>query len=491
MRPSNAMNRATVAATIGPRAPRARRLAPALAPALALSLALAGAGAAVPADAAPVGRPAWVIVTAALEGIPASVVSGVGEDTVAYVDPIGQPQTIPAAEVLGFAPGWWWRGERPAEGAGVEDAGGALLRLTDGSVLTGRLGLEVAADSVVWSHPALGRLVVALEAVRSIRPQGGPAPAGVGGRSGGRAGAPATTDVVQLANGDRLAGFVAGVGTNAEGVAQVTVEAEGKETSVPLERVAEVRLVNPPAAPPPARLWLRDGTVAPVVKLLQREPNRLTARLNRRPGAMAEQPVDVANVAAASLDARRLTALADWPVVLVRPLGGRRWTRGVSVAEEAVAGPALLAAPLLLPGAMAAEWSLPDGAERVAMGLEMAAGAEPWGACRVRISLVAAGPGDGAGAIVLAEESLAAGSPGAAVNVALPAGPGGGPREGTDGAAGAGAASGARERRLRIEVEPGPHGVVQDWVLLRRAMVLVGGPEASAAGERGGAGAPR
>ncbi|MHC4709039.1 MAG: hypothetical protein ACYTA3_01070, partial [Planctomycetota bacterium] len=76
--------------------------------------------------------------------------------------------------------------------------------------------------------------------------------------------APGDADTLQLANGDRLEGFVTALGD------PITVEvlngggSDLKTIELPLDRVVSVRMVTPAQEPSGRRLWLVDGTVVDV-----------------------------------------------------------------------------------------------------------------------------------------------------------------------------------------------------------------------------------
>ncbi len=129
----------------------------------------------------------------------------------------------------------------------------AWLRLADGQVLPGEAlsGARPTDGVLVWNQSTwLGRLKVPLERIESVS-------------FVIEAEVPAASeqDVLVLANGDRLEGFVMALGD------PITIEpligdAGGPDTiDLPLDRVAAVRMVTPAQKPAGRRLWLIDGTV--------------------------------------------------------------------------------------------------------------------------------------------------------------------------------------------------------------------------------------
>lgn len=398
--------------------------------------------------------------------------------------PPGEPdQTFALADVAIITrPGWWSPEPPPAEpdarapqadqrAAAAAAGSAAIIELTDGRVLRGALALDDAASAapantpqpadkpagaVAWMHPILGRLTFPLDAVRAIRlPGGAPAagePAAEDEPGSGPAapdpsdlkpGTPArvapTRDTVVLSNGDRVTGFVEQVG------AEVWIADGQSMTKVPVARVREVRLVNPATRPTGTRVWL-DGAAAVGVDYLGADPQRgLTLGIEPAPGKSRQVFVRPEQVRAIVPEAGRLTPLAALPVARVGPQADRPF---VEPPRAGRADSLLGAADVGLPGPMSVEWTLPDGAERLGGWIVLPPAYHEWGDCTVRLEALG-----GAGASEIGRESVNAARALVPVNAPLPAG----------------------ARTLRITVEAGAYGPIQDRVVLRRMLVVSAG----------------
>jgi len=463
------MNRAPpIAARPAPRQ-RARRAATMLA-------ALALAPAAVTAAAEPM-----VVLDRQLRAVTGEIRRITPQSIVLAPFPLGEPdRTFALADVAIITrPGWWSpepsQAEPDARAAQADPraavASAATIELTDGRVLRGTLALDDAASAapantpqpadkpagtVAWMHPILGRLTFPLDAVRSIRLPGGegsepgtdekparspaePAPDPRDPKPGTPARAEPTRDAVLLNNGDRVTGFV-------EQVAAEVWIADGQAmTKVPVARVQEVRLVNPVTRPAGTRVWL-DGASAVGVDYLGADPQRgLTLGIEPAPGKSRQVFVRPEQVRAIVPEAERLTPLAALPVAKVSPQADRPF---VEPPRAGRTDPLLGAADVELPGPMSVEWTLPAGAERLGGWIVLPPAYHEWGDCTVRIeTLGAAGPSE------VGRESVSAARALVPINVPLPAG----------------------TRALRITVDAGAYGPIQDRIVLRRMLVVSAG----------------
>lgn len=141
-------------------------------------------------------------------------------------------------------------------------AGGApgLLVLADGQRLPGALARGSAAESeeiLSWEHPWLGRVDVKLEQVMALSLRAS-APVPV----------PGDKDVIVLANGDRLSGFITGLG---DPMTIVVDDAGGQEMRVPVDRAVGLALVTPPQRARGPRVWFADGTMLDVRRIAARD----------------------------------------------------------------------------------------------------------------------------------------------------------------------------------------------------------------------------
>lgn len=144
--------------------------------------------------------------------------------------------------------------------------GGGLLRLADGQRFPGEAlsGGRPADDVLVWIHPLMGRMEVPLDRIESVMfAESAALPAMKSARA---------ADVLLLANGDELEGFVTALGD------PITIEvsngapAGDRQTiEIPLSRAAAVRMITPPRKPTGWRLWLISGTVVDVARIVLSE----------------------------------------------------------------------------------------------------------------------------------------------------------------------------------------------------------------------------
>jgi hypothetical protein len=206
-----------------------------------------------------------------------------------------------------------------------------------------------------------------------------------------------------------------------------------------------VRFANPPKPGPGVYAWLHDGTVAAASELSVDSSGRCTlvgrfAALDKQPSAT----MDANNLRAVCFDAAALRPLASCPWAVSESRGAsRRWIPPLKVAD-ANAAP-LGAADIELPGPMRVEWTLPPGATRLGTIAELPPSARVWGDCEVIVEAVS-----GSKAAELARAHLSGASPTAEISGAL---------------------SGAT--KLRVTIDAGPSGPIQDRVVLRRPLVLV------------------
>jgi len=397
----------------------------------------------------------------------------------------GVERTLPRERVLALGPAEWVQ-DRRAGGRTASvpagDSGQARLTFTDGSRLHGVVPMTAfAPETFVLRHARLGVLSFALEEIAGFDSDAEfPLPDRAPGR--GRAGGDGPSgDVAVLSNGDRLEGFLVGLvlsGTDTEpGAPAIRFETSGpgqtertgggagdgsaNVRTIPLSRVSALRLANPSVPAVGARVWMSDGSSPRVASIGTITPTRWNLSVVRSPGSGAiELGVPSWNVQGAVLDSAALVALSRLPAPRVTLPTGRRWSEpvlGVPGAEDVDATQHAGVADVrdvLLPGPMAAAWTLPTGAMRVAGVLVLPEDSRTWGDCTVRLSLER-----GASTTVLLSQRLSTERPEHAFNVEL-----GGQGEGV----------------LRVEVDAGPSGPVQDRVVLRRVLIAVARPQAGA-----------
>jgi hypothetical protein len=396
-------------------------------------------------------------------------VTGLAPGAVRVINDQGESSDVPLSNVAALTPEWWRPGTEGSEiaWAGIDRAVKArpnpaaatgMLLLTDGGRLPGSLGPPAGGEEITWEHPRLARSVFRLEDVRSIRL--------VPNVSGPRGAAPvAAGDRVVTTNGDVITGFVDSIGDS------VKIESEGKKIDLALSRVGSIELANPARAPSGLRLWLDDGTVVGAKELAAppTTPGEFAVRLNTIAGAEPVRPVALTtgDLVAFTPDVASVVPLASLPIESQRGIGERRYvdpavlrwrgeTLGAAWRESSLPGepgPPLDAPDIELPGPMSVEWTLPPGAARLAGWAEVPSGSRLW----AEFTLVIEGVGGLEGAseakrVPLASESMSGNRPIVEFNVEIPR---------------------PAPERVRISVDPGARGPIQDRVVIRRALLLI------------------
>jgi len=303
------------------------------------------------------------------------------------------------------------------------------LKTTNGQRFPGRLeGTAAGDDSVVWAHPAFGPIEIPLDRVASaiLRAAGATA---MTRRDPGRT---EPEDELLLVNGDRLTGFLLGLGD--------PVEIEGKNGVVDIEadRVAAVRLANPSAPMRGLVVWLQDGTIAVVASLATRDDGDVEVQLPT--GQAAVYPLG--DVRAVAFEAGRLISLAAIATVRQAPVGDRPWTAPVQVIarHDSPAGADLSLSDIVLPGPMVVEYKLPEATARFVAIAEMPVEDRDWGDCTLIVRV------DG---VERFRARLNRDSPRVEINTP------------------------ARGQTLTFEIDPGLYGPIHDIVVLRRPALLL------------------
>ena len=380
-------------------------------------------------------------------------VTSVGQSRLLYVDNRGRTRHLSlGGDVLALLPPSFDRGQAaranadtdappPSASVPVVDADGPRpwVTLVDGQRIVGVPDDEAAQDdALAWRHATLGLLVFPLERVRQIvfAPEASATP-----RTDD---APTADDLIVLRNGDRLTGFIVSVQPTIE------IETEGQTLTIPTDRVSGVQLVNELQAAAGTHLWLTDGTRIGAHSLADPDedgqPGVLLAHLESPSESPLSEPntIPLHDVSAIALEAARLTALTDLAIEHHEPHESRRTSDAPLVQRNNMAP--LGAGDVFLPGPMTVEWALPAGALRLAGWVTLPDEASLWGDCNIVIETI-----DNAGqATVTASARLRGVAPNVRINEELPAG----------------------SERLRIRLEPGEYGPVQDRVLLERFVLL-------------------
>lgn len=326
----------------------------------------------------------------------------------------------------------------------------SVLELTDGQRLVGKLitgGVSApTGETLRWAHPLLGEMNFRLDDVQRISLRtldAAPVAAAVG-------------DVVLLRNGDRLEGFIESIGGD------VIIEVNGQSHTLPVDRIASIVLANPEDQLSGPVLWMRDGSIVAIASFAPMPEGQVafvprTARGQSDAAEASESmalPVTVSEVLGVAFEAQRITPLASLQVVRQEPASGRRWSPPL---RRSGPHPALLNAhDLELPGPMVAEWVLPAGATHFATEAELPRSNWNWGDCILIVSLVS-GQGESESETEVSRTRINAENPSVPVRISLQ--------------------SHARQRsgpmNLRIRLDPGMYGPIQDQIILRNPIILL------------------
>ena len=210
------------------------------------------------------------------------------------------------------------------------------VRLIDGQILSGKLvGVSGAGDQLTWETPSLGTVRVPIDHISSMALTGRDDLTQAG-----------DSDLVLLANGDRLAGFIGAVTPQG-----LELEREGQNVELAWEAIRGLSLANPSRSrhEPAIWLWLIDGTRVRVQELVITGSHLSGVALDAR----FEAPID----RAAKIDfaqRHRLVPLAELPHTVTE--GGTAF--GVEFPPRFGQDRILLHAPITV------QFKLPDGVQR-------------------------------------------------------------------------------------------------------------------------------
>ncbi len=351
------------------------------------------------------------------------------------------------------------RGEGVGPGASV-DRETWMLTLTDGQRLLGRPEPgDAGGESLRFRSLRLGELELALEHIAGVER------ASVSGVT-----PDATADVVRLANGDEVRGFVVEMGP------EVAVErTDGSVVAFGLDLVDSVTLANPMERSGRPLLSLMTGEViagvpaagtetAPrcvllVADLLVNAPIEDTPPGPSRRGASSSEGliahlcVDASEIRSLTLPGEAIRPLASIEPSKIVAGDARRRTDPPGVEPS---GEARLAPSIVFSGPMAVEWSLPEEAGAIAFDARLGptliaqtAPPGPWADAILRVSIRGR-----SGESALVVQRLDSRSPTIRVAEGLP---------------GVGEAG----RTLVIELDAGAHGPIQDRLLLARPVLIM------------------
>ena len=370
--------------------------------------------------------------------------AGKGAGEVVYIDAAGARRTRPMSEVLALAPARWSDGAASPPPSGSRPIGASVLDLVDGQRLIGTLqdrgdDSRASVDTVLWRTERFGTMTLAIDRIARWS------------RSGAmvRASRPPTADRLIFANGDVQEGVIETFGSTTV-LSSRSPSPGTTKTSVPLDRLDEVVFSNPAGKASGTVCWLNDGSVIALNEIVSEGDG---GRLRVRPaiaGAKAESgyllPGEVLGV---TFDASGVFPLSSLLPRNVRPLGDRLSTKPPGVLEPTdLRPPTLGAADIEISGAMAFELELPIAARSLVGEVELPESAWMWGDCELVVSV----SGSKSAEREAARTRVWSGKSAVALNVRL------------DAPAGS---------TLRISLEPGAYGPVQDRVVIRHAIISV------------------
>lgn len=331
------------------------------------------------------------------------------------------------------------RVEEPDSDGGIWSRGGrmgsgdfnAMVVLTDGQRWEARFVDEVVPDDrVVLSVRLLGRVVLPLDVISSVLMAEGDRWPTVGKEPGEVDG----FDRVELANGDVLRGTVLSLGREFE------MEVDRGMVKVRRDAVRYVRLVNPERSSAPVRVWLASGQV-----LGARSVSGAGSLVFDAIGPTGDRGqwetlgrVDASAVVGVEFAPRRLVSLGSLGRAESLPEGGRLWAEQVRVNDH---DERLGSEVVVLPGPMAARWTLPRRGVRASGEISLGRRSSAWADCLVRVEQ---------GEVVLWEGRLSREEPVSTFSVGL-----------------------GNDRSLTIRVLPGEYGPIDDVVEVRRGWVLL------------------
>lgn len=373
-------------------------------------------------------------------------VFGIDQLGVTVIDETGVQRFIPLDTVAALAPigDWHDASNDPTlmSRGGMTSRSGSVT-LTDGQRLVGTPSvISIDEEFVAWSSSALGIVGLPIENIRRIAmpklmPTGEITPPL----------AYEFDDVIQLANGDTLRGFLESVS------AEATIETSaGALLDVDTANIDQISLANDPAEMSGAAFWLADGSVVcvqsfetdhsgdePVVMcLLQPEPIG-PALGDRTPSEADAQPFGLAlstplrDTLAIAFDSRRLIALSA--------LEHASEFREIKIDRNGT--PSLGSRDITMPGPMRTTWVLPHSATRLAFNATLPIDARAWGNLELIVRVDER---------IIETRAINAESPGAAINIDV-----------------------SGNELVSLEIDEAEFGPIQDKLVISNAIVLIGG----------------
>jgi len=256
----------------------------------------------------------------------------------------------------------------------TEPSRGFILLADDRKILGAPVVSEAAGEGMVqWNGDLVGSAQYPIESLRRMFLRA------VTPDSPERAPAIGSGDLVLLANGDRVEGFLVGFGT----VATIEDASSHELIEIPLERVAQVRIAGPALAPAAnneyARLWTSEGSIFDVAQVTW-SPEEV--RYSRTPeeahsvAAPIERTYGPEIIRAVEFRQGSLVPLARLPLEKALP---SEWNE-VALPPRVLRADALLGlSDVEFIGPMEAIYVLPPGASRLAAEVELPSTSWDWG----------------------------------------------------------------------------------------------------------------
>ncbi len=360
----------------------------------------------------------FVLFDADLRTQPISVVE-INDELLAYLDDAGELHATAMGQCIALA--------QSVGAAERRDRARGFVLLTDGQRLPGLPAVSSVAggqDAVAWVHPWLGRVDIPLDHVASITLDPARMPLEPGG-----------ADTILLTNGDRLEGFIAGIG------AAVIIELDSNQLSdvveIPLDRVAAITFISAQRAPEGRRIWFDDTTVLDAIHLSVGDDGYV--RLSSALSPAGAQPIQrrLTDITAILFDTDAMLSLSGIEPSLVESTS----LRYVVPEPRILAGEAPLGlASIEYRGPLIVRYALPVGCRRFAAQAVLPGCDHAWGDYELIIR-------DDDREVFRAR--LNADHPNETINVPLAG------------------------LELTIELTQGANGPIQDRLVLSRAMLLI------------------
>lgn len=372
-------------------------------------------------------------------------VFGIDQSGVTIIDETGVQRLIPLDTVAALAPigDWHDASSDPAliTRGGMTSRAGSVT-LTDGQRLVGTPSvISIDDEFIAWSSPTLGIVGLPIESIRRIvmprlMPTGEITPPLAYGLD----------DVIQLANGDTLRGFLESVS------AEATIETNaGALLAVDTANIDQITLANDPSEMSGAAFWLADGSVIcmqnfetdhsgnepVVVSMLEPEPigpalgDRTPSEANTQPfGLTLSTPLR--ETLAIAFDSRRIIALSA--------LEHASEFREIDIDQSGT--PSLGSRHITMPGPMRTTWVLPQSATRLAFNATLPIDARAWGNLELIVRVDDK---------VIETQAISTESPSAAINIDV-----------------------AGNEFVSLEIDEAKFGPIQDKLVISNAIVLIG-----------------